>query len=212
MKEINIIGLSGPMISMILDNLASNEHYPKIFILNNLNLNELDFNKFSNFNVTYIRYLKEFKHYENFILGVNKPHFKLEIVNKLNLKSDNFLKLIHKNTSVSTTSYISNGVFINSQVSIAHHSIIDEFVTINRNSSVGHDTIIGSYKTINPGANIAGFVKIGKRCQIGMGVNVMDNITIGENTVIGAGSLVTKNLPSNVVAYGNPCKIIRNNE
>jgi acetyltransferase-like isoleucine patch superfamily enzyme len=43
-----------------------------------------------------------------------------------------------------------------------------------------------------------------------MGTNVLDGITIGENTVIGAGSNVTKDVPSNVVAYGNPCKIIKN--
>jgi galactoside O-acetyltransferase len=43
-----------------------------------------------------------------------------------------------------------------------------------------------------------------------LGVTVLDRIEIGENTVVGAGSLVTKSLPDNVLAYGNPCKIIRN--
>ena len=38
---------------------------------------------------------------------------------------------------------------------------------------------------------------------------IVPGVTIGENTVIGAGSVVTKNIPANVVAYGNPCKVIR---
>jgi maltose O-acetyltransferase len=37
-------------------------------------------------------------------------------------------------------------------------------------------------------------------------------VTIGDNVIIGAGSVVTKSIPDNVVAYGNPCKVIRKNE
>ena len=50
---------------------------------------------------------------------------------------------------------------------------------------------------------------IGKNCWIGAGVIIVPGITIGDNVVIGAGSIVTKDLPSNVVAVGNPCKVIR---
>ena len=52
-------------------------------------------------------------------------------------------------------------------------------------------------------------VHIGKNCWIGAGVIIVPGITIGDNVVIGAGSVVTKNLPDNVVAVGNPCKILR---
>ena len=52
-------------------------------------------------------------------------------------------------------------------------------------------------------------VHIGKNCWLGAGVLVMPGVTIGDNTVIGAGSVVTKDIPSNVVAYGNPCRVIR---
>ncbi len=52
-------------------------------------------------------------------------------------------------------------------------------------------------------------VHIGKNCWLGAGVIVLPGITIGDNVVIGAGSVVTKNLPSNVIAVGNPCKVLR---
>lgn len=52
-------------------------------------------------------------------------------------------------------------------------------------------------------------VHIGKNCWIGAGVIIVPGITIGDNVVIGAGSIVTKNIPSNVIAFGNPCNIIR---
>ncbi len=52
-------------------------------------------------------------------------------------------------------------------------------------------------------------VHIGKNCWLGAGVIVMPGVTVGDNVVIGAGSIVTKDLPSNVVAVGNPCRILR---
>ncbi|MDE6912079.1 MAG: sugar O-acetyltransferase, partial [Lachnospiraceae bacterium] len=52
-------------------------------------------------------------------------------------------------------------------------------------------------------------VHIGRNCWLGAGVIIMPGITIGDNTVIGAGSIVTKDIPSNVVAVGNPCRVMR---
>ena len=52
-------------------------------------------------------------------------------------------------------------------------------------------------------------VHIGKNCWIGAGAIILPGITIGDNTVVGAGSVVTKDLPANVVAVGNPCRILR---
>lgn len=52
-------------------------------------------------------------------------------------------------------------------------------------------------------------IHIGKNCWLGSGVLVLPGITIGDNVIIGAGSVVTKDIPSNVVAVGNPCKVLR---
>ena len=52
-------------------------------------------------------------------------------------------------------------------------------------------------------------VHIGNNAWIGAGVTIVPGVTIGENVVIGAGSIVTRDIPDNVVAVGNPCKVIR---
>lgn len=52
-------------------------------------------------------------------------------------------------------------------------------------------------------------VRIGKNCWIGAGALIMPGVTIGDDVVIGAGSVVTKDIPSGVVAVGNPCKVLR---
>ena len=52
-------------------------------------------------------------------------------------------------------------------------------------------------------------IHIGKNCWIGAGAILLPGVSIGENSVIGAGSVVTKDIPANVVAVGNPCRVLR---
>lgn len=52
-------------------------------------------------------------------------------------------------------------------------------------------------------------VRIGRCCWIGAGAIILPGVTIGDNVVVGAGSVVTKDLPSDVVAVGNPCRVLR---
>ena len=52
-------------------------------------------------------------------------------------------------------------------------------------------------------------VRIGNNVWIGAGAILLPGVTVGDNTVIGAGSVVTKDIPANVVAVGNPCRVLR---
>lgn len=61
----------------------------------------------------------------------------------------------------------------------------------------------------NQGLEYAYPITVGDNVWIGAGVQVMPGVTIGSNVVIGGGSVVVKDIPSNCVAVGNPCKVIR---
>ena len=52
-------------------------------------------------------------------------------------------------------------------------------------------------------------IRIGRNCWLGAGVIVLPGVSIGDNSVIGAGSVVTKDIPADVVAVGNPCRVLR---
>lgn len=61
----------------------------------------------------------------------------------------------------------------------------------------------------NQGLEYAYPITVGNNVWIGAGVQVMPGVTIGNNVVIGGGSVIVKDIPSNSVAVGNPCKVVR---
>lgn len=65
------------------------------------------------------------------------------------------------------------------------------------------------YQTRNKGLEYAKPIKVGNNVWIGGNVTVLPGVSIGDNVVIGAGSVVTKDIPSNVIAVGNPCRVIK---
>ncbi len=66
-------------------------------------------------------------------------------------------------------------------------------------------------KQRNEGLEYAKKIIIGNSVWIGGNVTILPGVTIGDNVVIGAGSVVTKDIPSNSIAYGNPCKVKKEN-
>lgn len=87
------------------------------------------------------------------------------------------------------------------EIEIGDHTEFGPNVTV---ATVGHP-IAPQYRPLM----YAEKVTIGKNCWIGASVTILPGVTIGDNSVIGAGSLVTKDIPPNVVAFGAPCKVIR---
>lgn len=203
-----IIGKGDDIITMILDNLYSNDYYGKVDVWNNLGLTPKYNFSHPRFEIT----LKEEVNtddYTNWILGVYKPDLKLKIITQLNLDITRFSSVIHKTFDQSLTSTYGFGCLVNSNVTIAAHTKIGNFVSINRGVTIGHHVDIGDFVSINPGVNIGGHTTIGEGTQIGIGAQVLNQISIGKNSVIGAGSVVTRDIPDGVVAWGSPCKIIR---
>ena len=205
-----ILGKGDNIITMILDNLYSEGTMPTITIYNNLNLPILNTFEHNWFKMNVVEDVN-LDDYDLYTLGVYQPQHKIKIVQSLSTDFNKFINVIHSGLDISKTSFIGIGALINSKVSIAAHTTIGNFVSINRHVSIGHHTNIGDYCSINPGVNIAGNVTIGEGTTIGMGTNILHQVKIGKNTIIGAGSVVTKDIPDNVVAYGSPCKIIRDN-
>ena len=205
-----VLGKGDNIITMILDNLYSNNQYPDVTIFNNLDLPIINNFNHDEFNI-HVTTMANLNDYDAYTLGVYQPNHKKKILESLNPQYNKFINVIHEGCDISKTVKLGNGILVNSKVTIAAHTQIGDFVSINRHVSIGHHTTIKDYCSINPGVNIGGTVTIGEGTTIGMGTNILHQIKIGKNSIIGAGSLVTKDIPDNVVAYGSPCKVVKDN-
>lgn len=107
--------------------------------------------------------------------------------------------------------HFGKGVYANFNLTLVDdtHIYVGDYTMIAPNV-----TIAAATHPIDPSLRQKGYqcnfpVRIGKNCWIGAGVTIIPGVTIGDNTVIGAGSVVTRDIPSNVVAVGNPCRVMR---
>lgn len=98
------------------------------------------------------------------------------------------------------------GCNINSCTHIGNHCIV------NTGSNTDHDCTVNDFASLAPGVTLGGNVIIGNFTAVGLGTSVIQKIEIGAHTVIGAGSVVVKEILSNCIAFGNPCKFVRKRE
>lgn len=107
--------------------------------------------------------------------------------------------------------HFGNNVYANFNLTL----VDDTHIYIGDNTLIAPNvTIATAAHPIDPELRMKGLqynasVRIGKNCWIGAGAVIVPGVTIGDNTVIGAGSVVTKDIPSGVVAVGNPCRVLR---
>jgi len=114
--------------------------------------------------------------------------------------------IVDESVKIGEGTVIMPGSIINIDSSIGENSII------NTGSIIEHDCKIGNHCHITPGVHISGAVNIGELSFLGIGTAIIQGIKIGKNVTIGAGSVVIKDIPDNVIALGNPAKIIKSKE
>lgn len=122
------------------------------------------------------------------------------------------LTVIHPRAFVADDAVLGAGSQVLAQASVCAEAVLGRTCIINTNASVDHESILGDGVHVAPGATIAGCVSIGDYSMIGAGAVVLPRIKIGRSVIIGAGAVVTRDVPDGKVAFGNPARIIRDNE
>ncbi len=149
------------------------------------------------------------------VFGVTGPKAKHAVFSYFNerygLEWADLLNVAHPTSYMATSARTGRGLFIEPGVILSTMAEIGNGVTLKRGVSIGHNSIVGEFSEINPGVTVSGNTEIGRGCIIGLGAVIKNKIIIGENTYIGMGSVVTGDIPPGVIAYGNPCKVVREN-
>ncbi|HXW93005.1 MAG TPA: acyltransferase [Terriglobales bacterium] len=114
---------------------------------------------------------------------------------------------IQKNASVGKRCKISSHTFICEGVTIEDNVFIGHGVTFINDSYPRATSAEGTLQTEADWKVERTLIK--KGASIGSGSTILSNTTVGENAIVGAGSVVTKDIPSNCIAAGNPAKVLR---
>lgn len=159
-----------------------------------------------------------FNHYEpegadQYGFAVATPAVKHKLFDLLRttfgIEMDRYMTLVDPSSNLAPSVALERGVQIEQSCIFASYSRVGFGATVKRGSNVGHHTVIEDYARLNPGVTLSGGCRVGRGATLGVGATVIDGIEIGAGAIIGAGSVVTKSIPENVVAYGNPCRVIR---
>lgn len=130
------------------------------------------------------------------------------------LKSKGFIlpAIIDNSSNIGSDVCLGAGIYVGKNTVVNAKSTIRDMAIINTGAIIEHGCRINEFTHIGPGAVICGDVKIGASTHVGANATIIQGVTIGDNSIIGAGSIVVHDVPGKVIAYGNPCKVVRNNE
>ena len=140
----------------------------------------------------------------HWIIAIGDNANRKKIADKL---GDNDYATILAESSLVYNSEIGCGSQILHRAVVQVGTTIGKHCIINTCASVDHDCVLEDFSFIGPNATLCGGVVIGEGSFIGAGAVILPYIKIGKGCMIGAGSIVTKDIPDNTIAYGNPAKI-----
>ena len=143
-----------------------------------------------------------------FILGIGGCNARAILFNKFISIGGKPYSIIAKNASIGSEQVnLEEGINIMQFAFISNNVSIGKGTLINARANIHHDVKIGDFCEICPSTTITGGVVIGNNSFVGSGSIILPKIHIGNNVIIGAGSVVTKDIPDNVLVYGNPARI-----
>jgi sugar O-acyltransferase (sialic acid O-acetyltransferase NeuD family) len=120
-----------------------------------------------------------------------------------------FVTAVHPSATLSREVTLGQGALVMAKCYVGLNTKVGEGAVIATNSIFEHDGTMGEYSTLGAGTTTGGHVHLGVCTAVCLGVTVIHGMTVGDHTVVGSGSIVINDIPSGVVAYGSPARVIR---
>ena len=143
-------------------------------------------------------------------LGTKASAFGWEVFLALNNQSIDIVNLVSPSAHISPSSQIGQNSLVLPGVYVGCEARIGNMFCAHGGSVVEHHCKVGNNVLLGPGVAIASKVTIGHHTFVGAGSQIIPEMSIGSGTILGAGSLVVRDIPSYVVAYGQPATPMRN--
>ena len=139
------------------------------------------------------------------LIGYGDPRQKRRVVDY----NDVYGKVVHHNSLIGDNVKIKAGCIISPFDALVFNVELGSHVHLGCHVFIGHDSSVENYCWLSHGTTIGSSVKIGEAVIIWSNSTIREKIKIGHGSVVGMGSVVTKDVPDNVLVFGNPAKFVR---
>jgi sugar O-acyltransferase (sialic acid O-acetyltransferase NeuD family) len=146
------------------------------------------------------------------VIAVGEPATRRKLRDKTLAAGFSLETLAHPRSLISPDAALGAGCLVCFGAFVSTGAELGENVLLQPNCLVGHDVKIGGHSVVSSSVAIGGGCVVGAETYIGMGAPVKQGVTIGARTIIGMGSVVTRDIPDDVIALGNPARPMKNNE
>jgi sugar O-acyltransferase (sialic acid O-acetyltransferase NeuD family) len=114
---------------------------------------------------------------------------------------------IHPSAVIASTARVGEGAMICANAVIQPGVSFGNGAILGPNASVEHDTRVGDFAHLSAGSTVGAHCQIGDESLIALGATVISRTRIGSRTIIGAGAAVVRDIPDDVIAFGNPARV-----
>lgn len=142
------------------------------------------------------------------IIAVGNNGARLSIAAEMQAIGFEFPSVIHPGAMVCAGCLVGPGTFVGAGAVVNPDARVGAHVIINTHAVVEHDGTVDDGAHVGPCACLAGHVQVGRAAWIGAGAVVRDRVSVGDGATVGMGAVVVRSVPSGVVAYGNPARVI----
>lgn len=143
------------------------------------------------------------------IVAIGDNSTRKRVSGALGLAGECFATAIHPGAILGHGSEVEQGTMICAGAVIGVGARVGAHAILNTACSIDHHNQIGDFAHIAPGCHTGGEVALEEGVLVGLGACLLPRIRIGAWSIIGGGAVVLHDLPDHVVAYGNPCRVIK---
>lgn len=143
------------------------------------------------------------------VLTLGDPVSKRKVFESIKDSGCRFGQIVAPSARVSKTAKVGSSLVVLEGAIVESLTELGDCVVVDNYATVGHDSVVGSYCHIAAKSSIGGESVLGEGVFIGLCVSTKQCNKIGSYVTVGMGSVVLKDLPDEVVAVGNPCRILR---